>query len=146
MFLKKLAFSNRFADHTGRSPSESIQLLCLPGGLYLSDGALALLSPLVLLAAFIRLITPVLMSLHYQTNKRLVAALGSTNLLGCTRGSVCIGAARFCFCAPLPVAPLHTACPFSLSPPPRATARVHAVRELSRACAYYACKIAVAVR
>ena len=27
--LKKLAFSNRFADHTGRSPSESIQLLCL---------------------------------------------------------------------------------------------------------------------
>ena len=99
------------------------------------------------------------MSLHYQTNKRLVAALGSTNLLGCTRGSVCIGAARFC--APFPVAPLHTDCPFSLSPPPLPPpvytrcvsfhARAHTMRarlrwQLGRRvkCAYYGLWCAVA--
>jgi hypothetical protein len=29
LMLNAGAFSNRFADHTGKSPSESIQLLCL---------------------------------------------------------------------------------------------------------------------
>jgi hypothetical protein len=112
--------------------------------LYLSVGTLALLSPLVLLATFIRLITPVLMSLYYQTNKRLVAALGSTILLGCTWDSVCIGAARLC--APFPVARSYTILltPFLYHPPLPTPVYTRCVSFHARA--HIACKIGVAVR